>query len=173
MGVSTTHRINLSMWILIYSFSDTYYVWAACDDGRTFSATIYVWWRSPRSIKRRVWYTFYSVKDFLCKCLVYMHILIGPMLLLFKCKLYSFLLQINNKKEQITKLQSKLDNLTNAVADMKARMDPLNKEVMERHVIGLYIEIVLILLLFILLSLIHIWRCRRIERCRSRWSPYH
>ena len=23
------------------------------------------------------------------------------------------------------------------------------------------------------LSLIHIWRCRRIERCRSRWSPYH
>ena len=31
MGVSTTHRINLSMWILIYSFSDTYYVWAACD----------------------------------------------------------------------------------------------------------------------------------------------
>ena len=24
-----------------------------------------------------------------------------------------------------------------------------------------------------LLSLIHIWRCRRIERCRSRWSPYH
>ena len=21
--------------------------------------------------------------------------------------------------------------------------------------------------------LIHIWRCRRIERCRSRWSPYH
>ena len=28
--------------------------------------------------------------------------------------------------------------------------------------------------LFILyLSLIHIWRCRRIERCRSRWSPYH
>ena len=25
----------------------------------------------------------------------------------------------------------------------------------------------------IYLSLIHIWRCRRIERCRSRWSPYH
>ena len=25
----------------------------------------------------------------------------------------------------------------------------------------------------VLLSLIHIWRCRRIERCRSRWSPYH
>ena len=23
------------------------------------------------------------------------------------------------------------------------------------------------------LSHIHIWRCRRIERCRSRWSPYH
>ena len=30
MGVSTTHRINLSIWILIYSFSDTYYVWATC-----------------------------------------------------------------------------------------------------------------------------------------------
>ena len=25
----------------------------------------------------------------------------------------------------------------------------------------------------LILSLIHIWRCRRIERCRSRWSPYH
>ena len=23
------------------------------------------------------------------------------------------------------------------------------------------------------LSLIHIWRCRRLLRCRSRWSPYH
>ena len=23
------------------------------------------------------------------------------------------------------------------------------------------------------LSLIHIWRCRRTLRCRSRWSPYH
>ena len=33
MGVSTTHRINLSMWILIYSFSDIYYVWAACGAG--------------------------------------------------------------------------------------------------------------------------------------------
>ena len=27
--------------------------------------------------------------------------------------------------------------------------------------------------MYIYLSLIHIWRCRRIERCRSRWSPYH
>ena len=25
----------------------------------------------------------------------------------------------------------------------------------------------------IMLSLIHIWRCRRRLRCRSRWSPYH
>ena len=24
-----------------------------------------------------------------------------------------------------------------------------------------------------MLSLIHIWRCRRRLRCRSRWSPYH
>ena len=23
------------------------------------------------------------------------------------------------------------------------------------------------------LSLIHIWRCRRLDTCRSRWSPYH
>lgn len=81
-----------------------------------------------------------------------MHIFIEPMLLLLKCTFYSFLLQINNQTEQITKLQSKLDNLTNAVADMKARTDPLNKEVMERHVIGLCIEIVLILLLFILFA---------------------
>ena len=26
---------------------------------------------------------------------------------------------------------------------------------------------------FFLLSLIHIWRCRRSTLCRSRWSPYH
>eukprot|EP00826_Nyctotherus_ovalis_P014921 TRINITY_DN141_c0_g1_i10.p1 TRINITY_DN141_c0_g1~~TRINITY_DN141_c0_g1_i10.p1 ORF type:complete len:113 (+),score=22.92 TRINITY_DN141_c0_g1_i10:85-423(+) len=26
---------------------------------------------------------------------------------------------------------------------------------------------------YVYLSLIHICRCRRIERCRSRWSPYH
>ena len=25
----------------------------------------------------------------------------------------------------------------------------------------------------LLLSLIHIWRCRRYSLCRSRWSPYH
>ena len=35
MGVSMTHRINLSTWILIYSFSDTYYVWAACAEKRS------------------------------------------------------------------------------------------------------------------------------------------
>lgn len=39
---------------------------------------------------RHVRYTFYSVDDFLCKCLVYMHILIEPTLLLFKCTLYTF-----------------------------------------------------------------------------------
>lgn len=55
---------------------------------------------------------------------------------------------INNQKEQIAKLQSEVDNLTSMMVEMKARMDPLNKEVMERHVIGLFIEIALILLLF-------------------------
>ena len=30
-----THRINLSMQILIYSFNDTYYVWAACAEKRS------------------------------------------------------------------------------------------------------------------------------------------
>eukprot|EP00826_Nyctotherus_ovalis_P057508 TRINITY_DN7867_c0_g1_i4.p1 TRINITY_DN7867_c0_g1~~TRINITY_DN7867_c0_g1_i4.p1 ORF type:complete len:243 (-),score=39.88 TRINITY_DN7867_c0_g1_i4:22-750(-) len=30
-----------------------------------------------------------------------------------------------------------------------------------------------VLLTTTVLSLIHICRCRRIERCRSRWSPYH
>ena len=28
-------------------------------------------------------------------------------------------------------------------------------------------------LIFLNLSLIHIWRCRRSTLCRSRWSPYH
>ena len=27
--------------------------------------------------------------------------------------------------------------------------------------------------IFMALSLIHIWRCRRAAACRSRWSPYH
>ena len=27
--------------------------------------------------------------------------------------------------------------------------------------------------IYIILSLIHIWRCRRYSLCRSRWSPYH
>ena len=35
------------------------------------------------------------------------------------------------------------------------------------------IAILLIFCLSLYLSIIHIWRCRRIERCRSRWSPYH
>ena len=29
------------------------------------------------------------------------------------------------------------------------------------------------LILYLQLSLIHIWRCRRSTLCRSRWSPYH
>lgn len=45
-------------------------------------------------------------------------------------------------------MQSQLDNLTNAIADMAARMGRLNKEVVERHVIGLCIELIAILLLF-------------------------
>lgn len=67
-------------------------------------------------------------------------------------ELMLFHLQINSQKEQITKMQSKLDNLTSVIAEMKARMDPLNKEVMERHVIGLCIEIVLILMLFVVFA---------------------
>eukprot|EP00826_Nyctotherus_ovalis_P055661 TRINITY_DN7413_c0_g1_i1.p1 TRINITY_DN7413_c0_g1~~TRINITY_DN7413_c0_g1_i1.p1 ORF type:complete len:121 (-),score=1.97 TRINITY_DN7413_c0_g1_i1:24-386(-) len=42
--------------------------------------------------------------------------------------------------------------------------------------IGIILVLILLLALFKLLpylSLIHICRCRRIERCRSRWSPYH
>ena len=38
------------------------------------------------------------------------------------------------------------------MVEMKARMDPLNKEVMERHVIGLCIEIALILFLFLVFT---------------------
>ena len=56
---------------------------------------------------------------------------------------------MNNQKEQISQLQSQLDNLTNAMADMAARMGRLNKEVVERHVIGLCIELIAILLLFV------------------------
>ena len=41
------------------------------------------------------------------------------------------------------------------------------------HMFIIRIKQQLHLLQIITLSLIHIWRCRRIERCRSRWSPYH
>ena len=34
-------------------------------------------------------------------------------------------------------------------------------------------KIVYFCLFIQLLSLIHIWRCRRSTLCRSRWSPYH
>ena len=38
-----------------------------------------------------------------------------------------------------------------------------------RHISVIYLSYIT----HISLSLIHIWLCRRIERCRSRWSPYH
>ena len=31
----------------------------------------------------------------------------------------------------------------------------------------------IVYLIHMYLSLIHIWRCRRLLTCRSRWSPYH
>ena len=56
---------------------------------------------------------------------------------------------INGQRKHITKLQSKLDNLT------KARMDPLHKEMMKRCVIGLhFFKVVLIVVLFLML----VWR---------------
>ena len=50
MGVSTTHRVNLSIWILIYSFSDTYYVWAACG-----VALKHQHWTNSTHIRQRPW----------------------------------------------------------------------------------------------------------------------
>ena len=39
---------------------------------------------------------------------------------------------------------------------------------------GIFVIVAIIQLIAIYnLSLIHICRCRRIERCSSRWSPYH
>ena len=61
MGVSTTHRINLSMWILIYSFSDTYYVWAAC--GKRWKTTIGL---ISKSNFARAAHLFFCT--FLCRC---------------------------------------------------------------------------------------------------------
>lgn len=59
---------------------------------------------------------------------------------------------INSQKEQISQMQSQLDNLTFLVADMQSRVGQLNKEVVERHVIGLCIEIILILVLFVVFA---------------------
>ena len=39
--------------------------------------------------------------------------------------------------------------------------------------IGIRIASALVAAVARLLSLIHIWRCRRDVLCRSRWSPYH
>ena len=59
--------------------------------------------------------------------------------------------------------------------------DPLAKKITIYGYIYPFIEILLGLMFLtrievniaLLLSLIHIWRCRRDYRCRSRWSPYH
>ena len=50
MGVSTAHRINLSMWILIYSFSDTHYVWAACGLRWKFYGVFSLTWPTSMQI---------------------------------------------------------------------------------------------------------------------------
>lgn len=46
-------------------------------------------------------------------------------------------------------MQFNLDNFIMVIVEMKVCMDFFNKEVMERYVIGLCIEIVLILMLFV------------------------
>ena len=48
MGVSTTHRIYLPMWILIYSFSGTYYVWVACGILQQKNYVVYWCWSRAR-----------------------------------------------------------------------------------------------------------------------------
>ena len=83
MGVSTTHRINLSMWILIYSFSDTYYVWAACVLTcleATKSALLSVFTPTETVSRKIFWAYVTTAQDAICS-------LLFPIVLYAKCRL--------------------------------------------------------------------------------------
>ena len=63
----------------------------------------------------------------------------------------SFTFQIKNQKEQITKLQGKQREMESSVEKMLEKMHLLNQEVMERHIVGLFLEIVLIIVVLAIL----------------------
>ena len=53
------------------------------------------------------------------------------------------------------------------VAMIRGGVAPVSNEIEVEYAMPIHVPMVDVL------SLIHISRCRRIERCRSRWSPYH
>eukprot|EP00826_Nyctotherus_ovalis_P017909 TRINITY_DN15300_c0_g1_i1.p2 TRINITY_DN15300_c0_g1~~TRINITY_DN15300_c0_g1_i1.p2 ORF type:complete len:100 (-),score=2.79 TRINITY_DN15300_c0_g1_i1:17-316(-) len=79
-----------------------------------------------------------------------------------KCS-FSILQQISHAiRERQKRFISSLDNKLESVIT-QLDIDP--KQILTRKHVKLILEI--------LLSLIHICRCRRSTLCRSRWSPYH
>eukprot|EP00826_Nyctotherus_ovalis_P043774 TRINITY_DN4656_c0_g1_i1.p1 TRINITY_DN4656_c0_g1~~TRINITY_DN4656_c0_g1_i1.p1 ORF type:complete len:274 (-),score=66.32 TRINITY_DN4656_c0_g1_i1:22-843(-) len=87
------------------------------------------------------------------------------------CGRVQYLLNVPEDIEIFFMLTNKVPNSSNSVAKIgfeihKYRGKPMGELV----AVGRYSEERIISLN---LSLIHICRCRRIERCRSRWSPYH
>ena len=105
--------------------------------------------RNPRRWSPRHWKLPLNVKDL-------------PKLL----RLQNLLFQ---KESNNLSLQSSLHSLNNSL--MMSDSCPIN-HVLRHHTTCLSKQQWVFLSLFHL-SLIHIWRCRRRLRCRSRWSPYH
>eukprot|EP00826_Nyctotherus_ovalis_P034414 TRINITY_DN2868_c0_g2_i4.p1 TRINITY_DN2868_c0_g2~~TRINITY_DN2868_c0_g2_i4.p1 ORF type:complete len:250 (-),score=40.36 TRINITY_DN2868_c0_g2_i4:15-764(-) len=71
--------------------------------------------------------------------------------------------EISERKQRIRKYQQDVRTLeseqANSFEDNNSSKGPAHTQPISQKLLSL--------------SLIHICRCRRIERCRSRWSPYH
>ncbi|XP_031572610.1 SUN domain-containing ossification factor-like isoform X2 [Actinia tenebrosa] len=67
---------------------------------------------------------------------------------------------IKSQKEQISALQSKVDDTSRDMKKFSKQLKSLNIQVMERHIIGLFLEVILIMILFIVF--------RRWDRARIR-----
>eukprot|EP00826_Nyctotherus_ovalis_P060869 TRINITY_DN8596_c0_g1_i2.p3 TRINITY_DN8596_c0_g1~~TRINITY_DN8596_c0_g1_i2.p3 ORF type:complete len:124 (-),score=47.98 TRINITY_DN8596_c0_g1_i2:17-388(-) len=78
------------------------------------------------------------------------------------------LLSAESKKRVSTSDEAKaafLEDLRRRNEELEEQASKRRKDIESTHVLCVDTPMYL--------SLIHICRCRRIERCRSRWSPYH
>ncbi|XP_032230151.2 SUN domain-containing ossification factor [Nematostella vectensis] len=74
---------------------------------------------------------------------------------------------IKSQKEQISRLQARLSAMEEANENVNRKLDTLNKEVMERHIIGLFLEVILIIFVF---ALFRRWDRARYQQYAARES---